>query len=87
MRSKERRLKMDKTNTVEIKLHYGALADPLEEQLNKQGATLGKKREFIEKLQHGLIMCQFHLLTDAQYKSCLNKFHKKVMSVIQPLNK
>lgn len=77
---------MEKTNIVEIKLHYGALADPLEEQLNKQGATLGEKQDFIEKLQNGLIMCRFHLLTDSQYKSCLKKFHKKVMDSIEPLN-
>ena len=86
LRHKEREIEMNKINTIEVGLHYGALSDPLEEQLNKQGFTLGGKRDFIEKLQHGLTMCQFHLLSEAQYSSCLKKFHKKVIKSIKPLN-
>ncbi len=70
---------------MQVNLQYGALADPLEDQLNKQGLTLSEKREFIEKLQHALTMCRFHLLTDSQHTACLNKFHKKVMKEIKPL--
>lgn len=69
----------------EVKLNYGALADPLETQLNQQGLTLGKEQDLIYKLWHSLTMCRFHLLTDSQYTSCLNKLHKKVMSFVQPL--
>lgn len=69
----------------EISIHYGALADPIEDQLNKQGFTLGEKKELIEKLVHALTMCLFHLLTDSQYNSCLKKLHKKVMDSIRPL--
>lgn len=71
--------------SVEVKLHYGALGKPLEEQLNEQGLTLGEKRENIEKLQDALTRCMFHLLTDAQYNSALKKFHKKVMESISLL--
>lgn len=71
------------SQTTEIKIHYGALANPIEEQLNEQGFTLGKELEFIEKLQYSLTYCRFHLLTDAQYQSCLKKFHKKVMDKIK----
>lgn len=74
---------MDKFN---ISIHYGALADSIEHQLNKQGLTLGEDVTSIEKLQRALTMCMFHLLTDAQYKSCLNKFHKKVLEKIKPLS-
>ncbi|QJI52371.1 hypothetical protein [Psychrobacillus phage Perkons] len=68
-----------------VQIQYGALADSLEQQLNTQGFTLGEKQEFIEKLQYSLTYCMFHLLTDAQYQSCLKKFHKKVMSSIKSL--
>lgn len=68
-----------------VGLHYGALADPLEQQLNLQGFTLGEKKESIEKLQHALTYCMFHLLTDAQYQSCLKKFHKKIMNSVAQL--
>lgn len=76
---------MEKT-TVEVGLHYGALAEPLEEQLNRQGFTLGENREFIDELWNGLCMCKLHLLTNTQYDSCLKKFHKQVMNSIKPLN-
>lgn len=69
----------------EIKLHYGALAEPLEEQLNKQGFTLGHNSKFIERLQDALYMCHFHLLTDSQYESCLKKLNKKVVSTAVPI--
>lgn len=68
-----------------VGLHYGALADPIEQQLNNQGFTLGDAKESIEKLQHALTTCMFHLLTDAQYQTCLKKFHKKVMKSVKPL--
>lgn len=70
---------MNEKVSIEVKLHYGALGKPLEEQLNEQGLTLGDKRESIEKLQDALTRCMFHLLTDAQYKSALKKLHKKVL--------
>lgn len=68
-----------------IEIQYGALAKPLEEQLNEQGFTLGEKRDFIEKLQHSLRFCQFHLLSDSQYQSCLKKMHKKIMECAEPI--
>lgn len=69
-----------------IQIHYGALAKPIEEQLNKQDFTLGEKQEFINKLVHALTMCQFHLMTDSQYNACMKKLHKKVMDSIEPLD-
>jgi hypothetical protein len=67
----------------EVKINYGALADPIEQQLNEQGLTLGDKQGFIEKLSHSLTMCKFHLLTDSQHESCLKKLHKAVMKNIK----
>ena len=71
----------------EIEIGYGALCEPIEEQLNKQGFTLGKEGEFIEKLHDAYLMLVFHLLTDSQQDSILKKLHKKVMSKIKPITK
>lgn len=70
----------------EVGIHYGSLAEPIEDQLNKQGFTLGDKLEFIEKLQNSLTMCMFHLLTDSQYNTCLKKLHKKVLDNVKPIS-
>lgn len=78
-------MNIQEVETIEVKLNYGVIVEPLENQLNEQGFTLGEKRDFIEKLQHSLYYCRFHLLTDTQYNSCLKKFHKKVMDSIKPL--
>lgn len=34
---------------MQINLNYGALSDTIEEQLNKQGCTLGDKAETLRK--------------------------------------
>lgn len=73
------------TNKITVRVEYGPLGGSIEEQLNKQGFTLGEKQEFVEKLQHSLTYCMFHLMTDAQYQSCAKKLHKKVMGYIKPL--
>jgi len=73
------------TNPNSIGIDYGPLGGSIEEQLNKQGFTLGEKQQFIEKLQHALTMCMFHLMTDAQYQSCAKKLHKKVMRHVKLL--
>lgn len=69
----------------EVKINYGALASPIEEQLNEQGYTLGEKVEFIEKLYKAYIMCMFHLFTDSQRDSILKKLHNKIMDNIKPI--
>jgi len=71
----------------EVGIGYGALCEPIEDQLNKQGFTLGKERELIEKLHNAYLMLIFHLLTDSQQDSILKKLHKKVMSKIKPITK
>ena len=68
----------------EIGIGYGCLCGTIEEQLNKQGFTLGKEREFIDELHKAYLMLMFHLLTDSQKDSILKKLHKKVMSKIKP---
>lgn len=69
----------------EIQIQYGVFGDTIEEQLKVQGCTLGDKQELVEKLQHALTMCRFHLLTDSQYNAGLKKLHKKVMDSVRPL--
>lgn len=69
----------------EVKINYGALSAPIEEQLNNQGYTLGDNKDFIDKLYNAYLMCMFHLFTDSQRNSILKKLHKKVMDNIKPL--
>ena len=71
----------------EIGISYGALYGSIEDQLNKQGFTLGKEREFMEKLHNAYLMLAFHLLTDSQQDSILKKLHRKVISKIKPIVK
>lgn len=70
---------------MQVTIQYGALSKPIEDQLNEQKLTLGNKQELIEKLEHSLTMCRFHLMTDSQYNACLKKLHKKVMEYTHPM--
>jgi len=71
----------------EVKVNYGALAKPIEEQLNEQGYTLGDEKVIkrTQKIQDSLIMCKFHVFTDAEYSRITQRFHKKTMKKIKPL--
>ena len=39
----------------EVMFCYGALSDPLEQQANQQGYTLGKESELLQKLNNSMI--------------------------------
>jgi len=71
----------------EVRIGYGALCEPIEDQLNKQGFTLGKEWELIEKLHDAYMMLMFHLLTESQKDSIVKKLHKKIMGNIKPIIK
>ena len=66
-----------------VSFMYGMLGEPLEEQANKQGFTLGKDAEFLEKLRVSTNMCGFHLATESQAKQMFAKLHKKVIKVLK----
>lgn len=63
----------------QIGFSYGAFAESLEEQANKQGYTLGKDAEKYEKIRNAINMCGFHVATESQIDSMLKKLQKKVV--------
>ena len=69
-----------------INLNYGALSDPLEEQANKQGFTLGEKAELFEKMAYGLVLNMIHgTLTHSQYEKAIQRLHNKVIKEVKPI--
>ena len=73
---------------MQINFNYGALSDPLEEQANKQGATLGDKAELFEKMAYGLVLNMIHgTLTHSQYEKAIQKLHCKVIKEVKPIDK
>ena len=72
----------------EVMFSYGALSDPLEQQANSQGYTLGKESELLQKLNNSMIMCWIHgLCTNSQQEEMMNKLQKKIVKALKPLNK
>ena len=73
---------------MQINFNYGALSDPLEEQANKQGFTLGEKAELFEKMAYGLVLNMIHgTLTHSQYEKAIQKLHNKVIKEVKVINK
>ena len=74
---------------VSVTFSYGAMSDSLEEQAKKQGFTLGKEAEKLEKIKNAINMCDFHVATDSQASSMTKKLHKKVLEALAltPSNK
>lgn len=68
-----------------IGFSYGMLGDPLEEQANKQGFTLGNKAELYDRVRESINMCKFHVATESQTTAMFNKLHKKVINALKPL--
>lgn len=72
----------------EVMFSYGALSDPLEQQANSQGYTLGKESELLQKLNNSMIMCWIHgLCTNSQQEAMMNKLQKKIVKALKPLGK
>ena len=70
----------------EVMFQYGALSDPLEQQANAQGFTLGDKAEQLQKLNNAMIMCWLHgLCTDSQSDAMIDKLQKKVVNELKPI--
>jgi len=62
-----------------FKIWYGIMLPPIEEQLNKQGYTLGKDAERVENLRQSVLSCWLNgLATDAQSDSMMKKLNKRV---------
>ena len=70
----------------EITFCFGALSDPLEQQANAQGFTLGDKEELLQELNNAVITCWIYdLCTDSQHTAMMNKLHKKIMKALKPI--
>ena len=70
----------------EITFCFGALSDPLEQQANAQGFTLGDKAELLEELGRCMVMGYVHgICTDSQHTAMMNKLHKKIMKALKPI--
>lgn len=70
-----------------VGFEYGILNESLEIQANRQGYTLGKDAEKLEKIKNAISMCKFHVATDKQTDMMLKKLHKKVINALQPIEK
>lgn len=76
---------MDKKE-VTVSVSYGLMNDALEEQLEKQGFTLGDKAEHFEEQKKRIYHLLFgELLTDGEFKKVLGRLHKEVMKKIELL--
>ena len=70
----------------EVTFHYGALSDPLEQQANAQGFTLGDKEKLLQDLNRSMIMCWIHgLCTDSQKDAMMKKLQKKIVKALKPI--
>ncbi len=71
----------------QVGIRYGAISDPIEEQLNKQGFTLGERAKLVEKMAYGLVLNHMYgILTDSVYDRALQRLHKHIISQIKPMD-
>jgi len=67
-----------------VGFYYGVMYESLEEQANKQGYTLGKEAEKLEKIRKAINMCMFHVATESQTSTMTKKLHNKVVKALKP---
>ena len=72
-------------NDNKVGFGYGILCEDLETQANKQGYTLGKEAEKLEKIRNAINMCGFHVATNKQTEMMTKKLHIKVIKALKPL--
>lgn len=66
---------------------FDPLFDNLEEFVNKQGCTLGKDAERLQKLLESIQYCYFHgVVTDSQVGQMNKKFEKQFAKALGELN-
>lgn len=62
---------------------FDELTDNLEEFVNKQGCTLGKDAEGLQKLLYSITYCYLHgVVTDSQVKQMNEKFKKQFQNAL-----
>lgn len=71
-----------------MEIRFGALSPPLEEQVNKQGFTLGDKAEFFDKVSEAYITLRLGgFLTDSQADSICRKITRRLAKSCRKLEK
>lgn len=70
-------------------IHYGAVHEvTVEEQVNRQGFTLGRYAESCQKMAEGLQICHVHrVLTNCEFDRALNRLHKIIDENLKPITK
>lgn len=73
---------------LKIGIHYGLLAEPISEQIEKQGFICDEKISKFEKTFDSIQVLRFSdLLTDGMYNKILTKFHKQLIRHVAKINK
>lgn len=68
-----------------VTIGYSVWCDSLEKQANDQGYTLGKDAETLDKIRKAINMCGFHVATESQVRTMVQKLHNKVMKTLKPI--
>lgn len=69
----------------ELSIAFGALSDPLEQQLQKQGLTLGMSAPKFERAADSIVFLRIHgYLTDSAADSARKKLIKDIARTAKP---
>lgn len=70
-----------------VKFGYGFISPKLEVQANKQGYTLGERKDHLEKLREAYNTLHINcVLTDKQSDEITKKIHRKVLNNLEYLS-
>lgn len=71
-----------------MEISFGVLSPPLEEQVNKQGYTLGDKGEYFDKVSDAYLTLRLGgFLSDSQCDSICKKITRRLAKSCQKLEK
>ena len=65
--------------SIALAISFGALAPPIEKQLNAYGLTLGNKAQKIEKIRDAILMVKFHVASETE----TDKMFKRLMKLVE----
>lgn len=69
-----------------IEIHFEALHDTIEAQLNMQGLTLGEEAEKYEKIRNAINMCKFHVASSKEVENMFRRLKAKMLDDIKKIN-
>ena len=72
----------------EIMIQFGALAEPVEKQLNKQGFTLGDKItiDHYDAMFNGLVEAHIdRIISEKEYEKILERYMKQIKKEVKLL--